>query len=66
MQVESERVDAQLQEILLSKNATVENSLVAGFSGWTTYYTLKVMMQYLYSGFELELYSPHEMHYIYW
>lgn len=66
LQEESERADAQLQEILLSKNPAAENPHVTGFSGWATYYTLKVMMQYLSSGFELELYSPHEMHYIYW
>lgn len=30
------------------------------------YHTLRVMVMYLLSGFELELYSVHEYHYIFW
>lgn len=33
---------------------------------WVLYHNLRIMIQYLLSGFELELYSMHEYYYIYW
>ncbi|KAG7249853.1 hypothetical protein CRUP_000172 [Coryphaenoides rupestris] len=33
---------------------------------WILYHNLRIMIQYLLSGFELELYSMHEYYYIYW
>lgn len=36
------------------------------FGTWILYHTLRVMIMYLLSGFELELYSVHEYHYIFW
>ena len=38
----------------------------ACFGSWVLYHTLNIMIQYLLSGFELELYSPHEYHYVFW
>lgn len=41
-------------------------SHIACFGTWILYHTLRVMVMYLLSGFELELYSVHEYHYIFW
>lgn len=41
-------------------------SHLACFGTWILYHTLRVMVMYLLSGFELELYSVHEYHYIFW
>ncbi|KAM3967716.1 LOW QUALITY PROTEIN: N-alpha-acetyltransferase 35 [Aphomia sociella] len=36
------------------------------FGTWVLYHVLRVMIAYLLSGLELELYSVHEYHYIFW
>ncbi len=36
------------------------------FSTWLLYHVLRLMVRYLLSGFELELYSVHEYPYLYW
>ena len=36
------------------------------FSTWLLYHVLRLMVRYLQSGFELELYSVHEYPYVYW
>ncbi|XP_039758508.1 N-alpha-acetyltransferase 35, NatC auxiliary subunit isoform X1 [Pararge aegeria] len=36
------------------------------FTTWILYHVLRVMIAYLLSGLELELYSVHEYHYIFW
>ena len=36
------------------------------FSTWLLFHTLHIMLNFLLTGFELELYSPHEYHYIFW
>ena len=38
----------------------------ACFGTWVLYHVLRVMIAYLLSGLELELYSVHEYHYIFW
>ncbi|GBP13217.1 N-alpha-acetyltransferase 35, NatC auxiliary subunit [Eumeta japonica] len=38
----------------------------ACFGTWLLYHVLRVMIAYLLSGLELELYSVHEYHYIFW
>ncbi|KAK2559132.1 N-alpha-acetyltransferase 35 [Acropora cervicornis] len=43
-----------------------ERQHFACFGSWVLYHTLNIMIQYLLSGFELELYSPHEYHYVFW
>ena len=37
----------------------------ACFGSWVMYHTLRTMIRYVLSGFELELYATHEYHYIY-
>ena len=36
------------------------------FSTWLLYYVLRLMIRYILSGFELELFSAHEYPYLYW
>lgn len=64
LQDEAERVDAYLHNLSL-KSETPRPHL-ACFGTWILYHTLKIMIMYLLSGFELELYSTHEYHYIFW
>ncbi|XP_029035765.1 N-alpha-acetyltransferase 35, NatC auxiliary subunit [Osmia bicornis bicornis] len=64
LQDEAERVDGFLHT-LCSKIDT-HRSHLACFGTWILYHTLRVMVMYLLSGFELELYSVHEYHYIFW
>ncbi|KAK0090668.1 hypothetical protein PV325_009411 [Microctonus aethiopoides] len=61
---EAERVDRHLNALSV-KNDTSRSHL-ACFGTWLLYHTVRVMVMYLLSGFELELYSVHEYHYIYW
>ncbi|XP_076658561.1 N-alpha-acetyltransferase 35 isoform X1 [Halictus rubicundus] len=64
LQDEAERVDGFLHT--LSLKSVTPRSHLACFATWILYHTLRVMVMYLLSGFELELYSVHEYHYIYW
>ncbi|CAK9830939.1 N-alpha-acetyltransferase 35, NatC auxiliary subunit [Anthophora retusa] len=65
LQVEAERVDEFLHACLALKSDTSRSHLTC-FQTWILYHTLRVMVMYLLSGFELELYSIHEYHYIFW
>lgn len=62
--LQAERVDVYLHSI--SVNNTWARPYVACFGTWILYHTLRIMIMYLVSGFELELYSVHEFYYIYW
>uniref|UniRef100_A0A0A9XKI1 Protein MAK10 homolog n=1 Tax=Lygus hesperus TaxID=30085 RepID=A0A0A9XKI1_LYGHE len=64
LQDEAERVDAFLHS--LSKKCENARPHLACFGTWVLYHTLRVMIMFLLSGFELELYSTHEYHYIFW
>ncbi|CAH0561847.1 unnamed protein product [Brassicogethes aeneus] len=64
LQDEAERVDAYLHNI--SVQSPISRPHVACFGTWILYHTLRIMIMYLLSGFELELYSVHEYYYIYW
>ncbi|KAJ8981491.1 hypothetical protein NQ317_007017 [Molorchus minor] len=64
LQDEAERVDAYLHN--LSVNSPLSRPHIACFGTWVLYHTLRIMIMYLLSGFELELYSVHEYYYIYW
>ena len=47
--------------------AGAENSApVLYFSTWLLYHVLRLMIRYILSGFELELFSVHEFPYLYW
>ncbi|XP_076630546.1 N-alpha-acetyltransferase 35 [Colletes latitarsis] len=64
LQDEAERVDGFLHT--LSLKSVTPRSHLACFGTWILYHTLRIMVMYLLSGFELELYSVHEYHYIFW
>ncbi|CAH1725890.1 hypothetical protein AGLY_009875 [Aphis glycines] len=64
LQDESQRVDAFLHSFSSKLDPPREH--LASFSTWIIYHTIRIMIMYLLSGFELELYSPHEYQYIYW
>ncbi|XP_072945563.1 N-alpha-acetyltransferase 35, NatC auxiliary subunit-like [Epargyreus clarus] len=57
LQEEAESVDA------VASGGTGARSC---FGTWLLYHVLRVMIAYLLSGLELELYSVHEYHYIFW
>ncbi|XP_017799138.1 PREDICTED: N-alpha-acetyltransferase 35, NatC auxiliary subunit [Habropoda laboriosa] len=65
LQDEAERLDEFLHACLTLKG-DASRSYLTCFQTWILYYTLRVMVIYLLSGFELELYSVHEYHYIFW
>ncbi|XP_059486472.1 N-alpha-acetyltransferase 35, NatC auxiliary subunit [Neocloeon triangulifer] len=64
LQDEAERVDAFLHNLSLKSDNPRPH--LACLGTWILYHALRVMIMYLLSGFELELYSIHEYHYIYW
>ncbi len=48
------------------QQAKLNQNHLACFGSWILYNSLTLMTNYLLFGFELELYSPYEYHYIYW
>lgn len=64
LQDEAEKLDAYLHSWMLKVDSNWHYRVC--FGTWVLYHTLKVMIRYLLAGFELELYSVHEYHYIYW
>lgn len=64
LQDEAEKVDAALHTMLLKQEPQRQH--LACLGTWVLYHNLRIMIQYLLSGFELELYSMHEYYYIYW
>ena len=71
-QTESETVDSFLNSCMASMNSnmdvsqTTPSSHLGFFASWVLYHEIRVMLQFTFSGFELELYSPHEYPYLYW
>lgn len=61
---QAENVDGFLNS--LGQKCEPPRSHLACFGTWVLYHSLRVMIMFLFSGFELELYSTHEYHYIYW
>lgn len=61
---QAEKVDAALHSMLLKQEPQRQH--LACLGTWVLYHNLRIMIQYLLSGFELELYSMHEYYYIYW
>ncbi|KXJ14129.1 N-alpha-acetyltransferase 35, NatC auxiliary subunit [Exaiptasia diaphana] len=64
LQDEADKADSELHSILTKYEPQRQH--FACFGSWVLYHTLNIMIQYLTAGFELELYSPYEYHYIYW
>lgn len=63
LQDEADRLDTVLHSISSKLESTQH---FACFTTWVLHHVLKTMIQYLLSGFELELYSTHEYGYIFW
>ena len=63
-QQETERIDHLLND--LSMNIDPQRQHLACFGTWLLYYMLIMMTEYVVLGFEYNLYSPFEMHYVYW
>ncbi|KAK1786971.1 hypothetical protein P4O66_017338, partial [Electrophorus voltai] len=61
---EAEKVDAALHGLLMKLEPQRQH--LACLGTWVLYHNLRIMIHYLLSGFELELYSMHEYYYIYW
>uniref|UniRef100_A0A3B3QJC9 N-alpha-acetyltransferase 35, NatC auxiliary subunit n=1 Tax=Paramormyrops kingsleyae TaxID=1676925 RepID=A0A3B3QJC9_9TELE len=64
LQDEAEKMDAALHSMLVKQEPQRQH--LACLGTWILYHNLRIMIQYLLSGFELELYSMHEYYYIYW
>uniref|UniRef100_A0A3Q2YVU3 N-alpha-acetyltransferase 35, NatC auxiliary subunit n=2 Tax=Hippocampus comes TaxID=109280 RepID=A0A3Q2YVU3_HIPCM len=64
LQDEAEKVDAALHSLLIKYEPQRQH--LACLGTWILYHNLRIMIQYLLSGFELELYSMHEYYYVYW
>ncbi|GIY71614.1 n-alpha-acetyltransferase 35, NatC auxiliary subunit [Caerostris extrusa] len=64
LQEEADKVDQLLNNISVKLEAPYHH--LACFGTWVLYHTLKVMIQFVLSGFELELYSSHEYIYLFW
>jgi len=64
LQEEADKVDAYLHAISLQMESG--RSHLACLGTWVLLHTLRTMIQYLFSGFELTLYSTYEYHYIFW
>ena len=64
LQQETERIDHHLGE--LTAKLDPQRQHLACFGGWLLYYILQLMSEYVLLGFEYNLYSPFELHYIYW
>lgn len=62
----------KLDTMLNSLHASTQNvdpatsPPVLYFSTWLLYHVLRLMIRYILSGFELELFSVHEFPYLYW
>ena len=63
-QQESQRIDEILNALSLKFDPQRQH--LACFSTWILYYILELMIEYVYLGFEYDLYSPFELHYVYW
>nr|CAB3264177.1 N-alpha-acetyltransferase 35, NatC auxiliary subunit-like [Phallusia mammillata] len=66
LQDDADRCDTDLQTIIQSLDPNTVRSHLTCFGSWTLHHILRVMTQYVLSGFQLELYSEHEYHYVYW
>ena len=63
-QQETQRVDELLHTI--SSKFDSQRQHAACFSTWLLYYILQLMIEFICLGFEFDLYSPFEIHYVYW
>ena len=65
---QADKLDTMFSTLYTSTLPTnTENTApVLYFSTWLLYHVLRLMIRYILSGFELELFSVHEYPYLYW
>jgi len=63
-QQEVQKIDEVLN--LVTSRVDASRSHSNSFSTWLLYYVLQMMTEFLCLGFEFDLYSPFEVHYVYW
>lgn len=64
LQEEADNIDRILHSFLLQQKSNLNH--LACFGSWILYNSLNIMNLYLLAGFELELYSKYEQHYVHW
>ena len=64
LQHETQRIDQLQNEVAMKVDPARQH--LACYASWVLYHTLCLMIDYVVLGFEYNLYSPFEMHYIYW
>ena len=68
VQLESEALDTQLNELIakLDPQRQVQGGGGGCYSTWLVYYITQLFIDFLLLGFEYQLYSPYEIHYVFW
>lgn len=66
VQEEADRIDSMLNTISLSAEGASGKPHSLFMGTWLLYHVLKLMVRYVLSGFELELYSVHEWPMVFW
>lgn len=64
LQAELELIDQQLNELTAKIDPQRQHN--SSFSSWLVYFVSQLFIDYLHLGFEYNLYSPFEYHYILW
>ena len=64
LQHETERIDQLHSELAMRTDPARQH--LACYSSWVLYHTLCLMIDYTVLGFEYNLYSPFEYHYVFW
>ncbi|XP_057300464.1 N-alpha-acetyltransferase 35, NatC auxiliary subunit-like isoform X2 [Hydractinia symbiolongicarpus] len=64
LQAEADKADQELHHMLQAIDSKRQH--LACFESWVLYHSLFLMIQHILLGFELELFNPHEFHYVYW
>jgi len=64
LQQEAYRADQSLHQMLINTGSKRQHLFC--FESWVLYHALSVMIQHVFLGFELDLFNPHEFHYVYW
>ena len=64
LQHETQRIDQLQNEVSMKVDPARQH--LACYASWVLYHILCLMIDYVVMGFEYNLYSPFEMHYIYW
>ena len=68
VQEEADKLDTMLNAVVSTGQSpgAQTNSNMLYLSTWLLYHVLRLMIRYILSGFELELFSVHEYPYMYW